>query len=158
MADRHENDPYNNGRPSQWIADPLPGGWVCGVPDARYESGICGTPIETVPCSAHNVPIPAAAIRAAAEVLYELDRPGGAGIDSYESDAADALTAALPHLGSTREEFAVRVVLGDGRTDTVPRPTLADARAWAARWITDGSNATVLTRTRICGEWTEVET
>jgi len=49
-----DSDPANHGRPSQWISDPLPGGWVCAVPDDA--SGICGTPIESEPCADHKGP------------------------------------------------------------------------------------------------------
>jgi len=51
-----DTDPHNDGRPSLWISDPMPGGWICAEPDGRCADGICGDPIESEPCQRHGPP------------------------------------------------------------------------------------------------------
>lgn len=44
-----------NRRPGEvWIPEPLPGGWVCSMPDPGRPDGICGMPVESEPCPEHH--------------------------------------------------------------------------------------------------------
>lgn len=42
-----------DGMPVAWVADPAPGGVVCAVADAAKPDGLCGMPVEDVPCTVH---------------------------------------------------------------------------------------------------------
>ena len=47
-------DPRNLWRPSRWDRSVPPGGLVCAVPRPDRADGICGTPIESEPCTDHD--------------------------------------------------------------------------------------------------------
>jgi hypothetical protein len=51
-------DGLNAGRPIVWSGACPPGGTVCAVPDAGRPDGICGSPVESEPCSDHAGPTP----------------------------------------------------------------------------------------------------
>lgn len=40
--------------PEVWSPACAPGGYVCGHPDPDRPDGICGVPVETVPCEYHG--------------------------------------------------------------------------------------------------------
>lgn len=42
-----------DGCPIAWVHDPLPGGVVCAVADPSHPDGLCGMPVEDVPCTVH---------------------------------------------------------------------------------------------------------
>lgn len=43
-----------DGRAEMWLPFPLPGGWVCAEPDDATQDGMCGMPVEDVPCTIHH--------------------------------------------------------------------------------------------------------
>jgi hypothetical protein len=43
-----------NGLLETWSGACAPGGWVCAWPDPNGPDGICGTPVESEPCTEHN--------------------------------------------------------------------------------------------------------
>lgn len=43
-----------HGRRERWVVDGLVGSWVCAEPDPAGPDGICGMPVEDVPCTIHH--------------------------------------------------------------------------------------------------------